>query len=50
MTNAFTSLAEKMLADYNNLPRDAKLSQEQMEQESKEIRSRISGNSDLLVQ
>lgn len=50
MTNAFTSLAEKMLADYNNLPRDAKLSQEQMEQENKEIRSRISGNSDLLVQ
>ena len=50
MTNAFTSLAEKMLEDYNNLPRDAKLSQEQMEQESKEIRSRISGNSDLLVQ
>lgn len=50
MTNAFTSLAEKMLADYNNLPRDAKLSQEQIEQESKEIRSRISGNSDLLVQ
>ena len=28
MANAFTSLAEKMLADYKKIPRDEKLSEE----------------------
>ena len=47
MANAFTSLAEKMLADYKKIPRDEKLSEEASEKKKEEIRERMGIQPDI---
>lgn len=47
MTNAFTSLAEKMLDDYKKIPRDEKLSGEALEKKKEEIRERMGVQSNI---
>ena len=47
MTNAFTSLAGKMLDDYKKIPRDAKLSKEASENKKEEIRERMGIQSNI---
>lgn len=41
MTNAFRSLAGKILDDYKKIPRDEKLSEEDSEKKKEEIRERM---------
>ena len=47
MTNAFRSLAEKMLDDYKKIPRDEKLSEEALEKKKEEIRERMGIQPDI---
>lgn len=47
MTNAFASLAGKMLDDYKKIPRDTKLSKEASENKKEEIRERMGIQSDI---
>ena len=47
MTNAFTSLAEKMLDDYKKIPRDGKLSEAALEKKKEEIRERMGLQSNI---